>query len=265
LGRQARFTTARARQLVGPGIVTVPGGLGTIRRRHLAVVDGLGSVVRGPGEPRNRLVTLIRRVLTVGCRAIPRGSVKIARGVITRFGLSVAQPGRDVTVLRSEAGLPAAHSCQLVGPGVFAILGGVGTIFGRYLAVIDGLGTVVRSLSATRGRSGAFDCLLLALARRAVTCGPVEITRRVITRRGLSVTLLGLSVTHVRGQIAIAPLDVTLARLCQGVLTFIRSTRVLIWESHAAGPSIGHISRPWRRRAPKLLQHQPAARTIAAT
>jgi hypothetical protein len=105
----------------------------------------------------------------------------------------------------------------------------------------------------------------LALARRAITCRPVEVTCRVITRRGLSVTLLGLSVTHVRGEIAIAPFDVTLARLCQGVLTFIRSTRVLIWESHVVGPSIGHITRPWRRRAPKVLQHRPAGRTIAAT
>ena len=264
LSRQPRHAAARACQLVGPGIVAVLGGLSTIFGRHLAIVDRLGAVVSSPRTPGCGLVAFVSRMLTVGCRAIPRGSVKIACRVITGFRLPVAQPGRDVTVLRSQAGLPAAHSCQLVGPGIFAVLGGLGAIFGRYPAVIDGLGAVVRSLSATRGRSGAFACLLLILIR-TVICGPIEVTCGVITRRGLSVTLLGLSVTHVRGQIAIAPFDVTLARLCLGVLTFIRSTRVLIQQSHAAGPSIGHISRPWRRRAPKVLQHQPAGRTIAAT
>jgi hypothetical protein len=249
LSRQPRHAAARACQLVGPGIVTVLGGLGTIFGRHPAIVDRLGAVVSSPRAPRGGLVTFVGGVLTVGRRAIPGGSVKITGRVITCFRLSVTQPGRDVTVLRGEAGLPTAHSGQLVGPGILAVLGGLRAIFGSDLAVVDGLGAIIRSLSAAQRRSGTFACLLLILTRRTVTCGAVEVTRGVITSSGLSVALLRLAIAHVRGQIAVAPFDVALARLGQGVLTFIRSTRVLIWESHAAGPCFGHIGRSWPRRA----------------
>jgi hypothetical protein len=60
-------------------------------------------------------------MLTVAGGAITRGPVEVARRVITRFGLSVTQPGRDVTVLRSQAGLPAADSGQLIGFGIVAV------------------------------------------------------------------------------------------------------------------------------------------------
>ena len=142
--------------------------MGAVFGRHPAVVDGLGTVVRSPGSPRGGLVAFVCRMLTVGGGPIASGPVEIACRVITRFGLSVAQPGRDVTALRRQTGLTTAHSCQLVGPGVVAV------------------------------------------------------------RFGLSVALLGLPVADVRSKIAVAPFDVTLARLCLGVLTFIRSTRVLI-------------------------------------
>ena len=80
---------------------------------------------------------------------------------------------------------------------------------------------------------------MLTLARRTVPCGSVEITRRVITRVGLSVTLLGLSVTHVRSQISVTPFYVALACGCKGVLTFIRATAALIWACHAAILNLG--------------------------
>ena len=158
-------------------------------------------------------------MLTVGRRAIPRGSVEITGGVVTSFGLSVAQPRRNVTVLRSQAGLSAAHSCLLVSPGILAILGGLGAILGRHPAVVDSLGPVVCSLSATRGRSGDLARRLFTIGRGSVPCGPVVVARGVVTRSGLAVALLRLAVAHIRGQVAIAPFDVTLARLGQGVLT----------------------------------------------
>jgi len=94
------------------------------------------------------------------------------------------------------------------------------------------LGAVVGSLSVPQGGSGTFACRLLTLARRAVPCGSVEITRRVVARFGLSVTLLGLSVTHVRSQIAVPPFYVALPCSCKGVVTFTRAIPVLIWVRH---------------------------------
>jgi len=99
------------------------------------------------------------------------------------------------------------------------------------------LGAVVGSLSVPQGGSRTFACRLLTLARRAVPCGSVDITRRVVTRFGLSVTLLGLSVTHVRSQIAVPPFYVALPCSCKGVLTFTRAIAVLIWACHAEGRS----------------------------
>ncbi|HEY4896610.1 MAG TPA: hypothetical protein VII01_11020, partial [Solirubrobacteraceae bacterium] len=137
------------------------------------VVDGLGAVVRSPSAPRGGLGTFVCRALIVARRAIPCGSVAITRCVVPCFGLSVTQPGRDVTVLGSQPGLPAAHPCQLVRPGIFAVLGGLCAIFGCNLAVVDGLGAVVRSLSTPRGSSGTFARRMLTLARRAIPCGSV--------------------------------------------------------------------------------------------
>ncbi|HEY8840758.1 MAG TPA: hypothetical protein VIO80_08950, partial [Candidatus Dormibacteraeota bacterium] len=81
-----------------------------------------------------------------------------------------------------------------------------------------------------QGGSRTFACRLLTLARRAVPCGSVEITRRVVTR-------FGLSVTHVRSQIAVPPFYVALPCSCKGVLTFTRAIAVLIWACHAEGRS----------------------------
>ena len=171
-------------------------------------------------------------MLAVGRGSVTRGSIEIARRVITGLGLSVTQPGRDVPILRGQASLPTAHPGQLVCPGILAVPGGLGAIFGRHLAVLDSLGPVIRSLSVPRWRTGAFALGLLILTCRAVPCRPVEVARRVIARRGLSITLLGLSVTHVRSQIAVPPFYVALPCGCKGVLTFTRASAVLIGAGH---------------------------------
>jgi hypothetical protein len=198
LRSQPSLPAACACQLVGPGILTVLGRLCTIFGCNPAVVDGSFAVVRSPGAPGGRLCTFVRRILAVASRAIPCGSVQITRRVVARFSLSVAQLGRNVTVLRSQPGLPAAHSCQLVGPGILTVLGRLCAIFRCNLAVVDGSFAVVRSSGMPRGSLGTFARLLLTDARRAIPCGSVEITRRVVTR-------FGLPVTHIGSQIAVAP------------------------------------------------------------
>ena len=55
------------------------------------------------------------------------------------------------------------------------------------------------------------------VARRAIPCGSVEITGRVVTRFGLPITELGLPVAHIRSQISVTPFDVALARSCNGI------------------------------------------------
>jgi len=170
------------------GVFSVLGCLCTIFGCKLAIVDGLGAVDRSLSAPRCGLGPFVYRALAVARSAVPRGSVEITRRVVTRFGLSVPQPGRHVTVLRSQPSLPAPHTCQLVGPGILAVFGGLYAIFGCNPAVVDGLGAVVRGPSAPRSGPGTFVCRILAVARRAVPCGSVEITRRVVTRLGLSVS-----------------------------------------------------------------------------
>jgi hypothetical protein len=108
-------------------------------------------------------------MLAVGRRAVARGPVKVPRRVIARFGLSVAQPGRDVAVLRGQPRFPTAHARQLIRLGIVSI---------------------------------GF---------------------------GVSVALLGLSVADVRGQVAVTPFYVTLARSGQGVCLVVRQ-----------GASLGH-------------------------
>gem|GEM_PF-1325059 len=263
LGSQTRLPTAQAGQLVGARVFAVFGGLGAIFGRHPAVVDGLGAVVGSAGATRGGLVTFVCRLLTVGRRAIACGSVKIARRVIARFGLAVAQPGRDVTVLGSQTGHSPAHSSQLVGPGVFAVLGGLGAIFGRHLAVVDSLGTVIGGFSVPGGRSGAFACRPSTFAHRPIPFGSVKIAGRVVARLSLSVALLGLPVTHVRREIAVATLYVTLARRRQGVIALIGPAAVLIGERDAACLSFGHMS-AGARGAHRVLQRRSIAITNAA-
>jgi hypothetical protein len=108
-------------------------------------------------------------MLAVGRCAVARGPVKVPRRVIARFGLSVAQPGRNVAVLCRQARFPTAHARQLIRLGIVSV---------------------------------GF---------------------------GVSVALLGLSVTDVRGQVAVAPFDITLARRGQGVVLVV-----------SQGPSVGH-------------------------
>jgi hypothetical protein len=200
-----RLPTAHARQLVGSGIFTVLRGLCAILGCNLTVVYGLGSVVRSPRSARFGLGAVICRMLTVAFRTVPCGSVEITRRVVTRFGLSVTQPGGDVTTVRSQSGLTTAHSCQLVGSGILAVLGGLRAIFGSNLAVIDGLHAVVRSPRSARRSLGALASLIQMVARRTIPCRSVKIACRVVTRFRLSVTLLSLSITNICSQIAVTP------------------------------------------------------------
>jgi hypothetical protein len=186
------------------GIFAIPGGLSSILRRQLAVIDGLGAVVRSLSAAGGGLGTFVRGVLTVARRAIPGGSVEVTCRVVARFGLTVTQPGCDVTVLGSQPGLSPPHSGQLVGPGIKAVLGCVGAILGRNPAVIDGLGAVVRGSGAPRGGLDAFVGCILAVARRAIPGGSVEIARSVVTRFRLSVAQPGRDVTVLRGQPGLA-------------------------------------------------------------
>ena len=234
LRSQPSLPAACSCQLVGPGILTVLGRLCAIFRCNPAVVDGSFAVVRSPSATRGCLCTFVRRILAVARRAIPCGSVQITCRVVTRLRLSVAQLGGDVTVLRSQTGLPAAHSCQLVGAGILTILGGLCAIFRCNLAVVDSSFAVVGSPSMPRGSLGTFARLLLTVARRAIPCGSVEITRRVVARFGLPVTQGGLPVTHIRSQIAVASFYVALACGRDGILAVISATVVLIWAPRAA-------------------------------
>jgi hypothetical protein len=116
----------------------------------------LDSVVRGPSTPRGGPGTFVCRILAVTRCAIPSGSVEITRSVVTRLSLPVTQARRDVAILCRQPGLPAPHSCQLVGAGILAVLCRLRAILGRNLAVVDGLGAVVGSLGVARGGPGAF-------------------------------------------------------------------------------------------------------------
>jgi hypothetical protein len=186
------------------GIFAIPGRLCAIFGGELAVVDGLSAVVRGLGPPRSGLGAFVRRVLTVASRAIPGGAIEIARRVVTRFGLSVTQPGCNVAVLGSQPSLSPPYSRQLVGPGIKAVLGGVGAIFGRNPAVVDGLRAVVCGSSPPRGGLDTFVCRILAVARGAIPGGSVEIARGIVTRFRLSVAQPGGDVTVLCSQPGLA-------------------------------------------------------------
>ncbi|HZQ50322.1 MAG TPA: hypothetical protein VFB69_08440 [Candidatus Dormibacteraeota bacterium] len=181
--------------------------------------------------------------MTVGRRPIPGGAVEIAGRVVARLGLPVAKPGRDIAILRRKAGLPAAHPAQLVGPGILAVLGGLRAVFGRNLAVIDGLSAVVGSIKSPRRRRAAL-ARGSTLAFGAVTGRSVEVTRSVIARGGLSITLLRLAVPHVGGQVPVATFEVTLSGLGEGVVAIIEPGWVQIWRLHIAGSYFGHMGSP---------------------
>ena len=254
LSRHPGLATAHACQLVRPGIGAVLGSLGTVFGRNLAVVDGLGAVVRGTSASPGGLVTFVCRIFPVGRGAIAGGSVKIACRVITCLGLTVTQAGGDVSVRRSLAGLAAPNSCQLVGPGIFTVLGGVGTIFGRNLAVVDGLGAVVRGTSASPGGLVTFVCRIFPVGRGAIAGGSVKIACRVITCLGLTVTQAGGDVSVRRSLAGLAA-----PNSCQlvgpGIFTVLGGVGTIFGRNLAVVDRLGTIVRSLgaARRRPRAF------------
>jgi len=105
----------------------------------------------------------------------------------------------DLALDGSQSGPAAAYSSQLVGPGIFTVLGGLRAIFRSdlsveaalgavvrgNLAVVDGSDATIRGLSALGGGPGACILRALTIARRAIPCGSAG---RVVARFCLSVT-----------------------------------------------------------------------------
>jgi hypothetical protein len=173
LSGEPGLAAANSPQLVGPGIFAVLGGMCAILGGNPPIVDSLSAVVRSPSAPRGGPRPFVRRVLTVARRANPCGSVQVTGRIVTRLGFLVTEPGCNVTVLRRLPGLAAAHSRQLVGAGIFEVLGRLRSILGRHLAVVDCLGAVVGCLSVTRWTSGILTCRVLTLARCPIHRGSV--------------------------------------------------------------------------------------------
>jgi hypothetical protein len=189
-----------SRQLVGPGILAVLRRMRAIFGCNLAVIDSPYAAVGRLSAPRVGPRTFVCGTLTVARRAIPRTSVAITGSVVSRLGLLVTQPRRDVAVPRGEPGLPTAHGRQLVGPGILAVFRRLGAIVCGNLAVVDGSFAAVRGISAARIGPGAFVRRAPAIGRRTIRCGSVELTSRVVTRFGVSVALLRGQVTRPRCQ-----------------------------------------------------------------
>ena len=199
-GRKPGLPAAHRSELVGPGVLSVPRGLDAILGCDLAVVDGPHTAVRGLGTARVGASAFVGLAPEVARRAIAGGAVAITRGDVARFSLPVTQPGRNVAVAGRQAGFPAAHSGQLVRPRILAVLGGLRPIVCGDLAVVDSSFAAVRGIGAARVGAGAFVCRAPAIARRAITGRPVELARRVVTRLGVPVALLGGDVTGAGGQ-----------------------------------------------------------------
>jgi hypothetical protein len=162
--------------------------LRAIVRCDLAVVDCSYATVRGPSALRCRPGTCVRRALTIARRAIPCGAVEITRRVVSRFGVPVAQPGRDVAITRCQTRLPTAHGRLLIGPRIFAVLRRVGAIFGCDFAVVDRSNAAVGSFGTPRVSPSTFVSRALSVARRTVPRSPIAITGRIVTRFGFSIT-----------------------------------------------------------------------------
>jgi hypothetical protein len=193
---ESGLSATHSRQLVGPGILAVLRRMRAIFGCNLAVVDGPYAAVGRLSAPRVGPRTFVYGTLTVARRPIPRTSVAITSSVVSRLGLSVTQPRRDVAVPRGEPGLPTAHGGQLVGPGVLAVPRRLGAIVGGNFAVVDGSFAAVRGISAARIGPSAFICSAPEIARRTIRCGSVELTSRVVTRFSVSVALLSGQVTR---------------------------------------------------------------------
>src|ERR1700687_6390086 len=90
---------------------------------------------------------------------------------------------------------------------------------------------------------------------------------------GLSISLLGVTITHVRCQVAVAPFYVAFAWGCRGVVAWIRDTAILIgpfrrdrFFSHnesPPGPSDWYWLQEWPGRDNKC-SNRPAASPPAA-
>ncbi|HEY4915050.1 MAG TPA: hypothetical protein VIJ91_14160 [Candidatus Dormibacteraeota bacterium] len=195
---QTSLPTSHRRLLVGPRIFAVLRRLGAIFGCDFAVVDGSNAAVGSFSAPRVGPSTFVSRALSVARRTNPRSPIAITRRIVTRFGLSITQAGRDVPVTRSQTGLPTAHSRQLVGAGILAVPRRMCAIVRRNFAVVDGPLAAIRGISTTGVGPCAFVCCTPAIARRAISCNSVELSGRVVTRFGVSVTLFGGEVSRPR-------------------------------------------------------------------
>jgi hypothetical protein len=189
-GSKSNTAAVHSGQLVGAGILAVPGRLGAIFRRNLAVVAALRAIVRGNLSIVDCSHPAVGGLgaLSVVCRAIACCSVQTTDRVVARFGFAVAKAGGDVTIPRREPGLPTAQHGPLVCPRILAILRCLRSIFGCDPAVIHGSFATVGGLSAPRVGPGSFVGRPIAVAGGAIPCGPVAITCCVVTRFGLSIT-----------------------------------------------------------------------------
>jgi len=88
----------------------------------------------------------------------------------------------------SQPGAPAAHSCQLVGPGIFTVLGGLRAIVRGNLAVAAGLRAVGGGVSARRSCPGTVSCRILTVARRSQLHLSVGPNRRIVKQTSLALT-----------------------------------------------------------------------------
>jgi len=177
-----------------------------------AVVGGLRAVAGSLRPSGDAPGSFVGFVLTVAGRAVTGIAVDVTCRVIPCFGLSIAQLGRYVALLRSQPGVPAPDPGKLGGPGVLSVARGLGAILSRNHPVIGGQCAVARGLGPPRCPSRTFIRLMLAVAGGAGLRAPVEVTRRVIARLGVSVTQLGREVALVRGLIAVTPFDVAVDR-----------------------------------------------------
>jgi hypothetical protein len=194
-------------QLVSPGILTVLRSLRAIRRCNLAVVTALRPIVRRDLAIVYRTDAAVRCVLlplAVARRAIACSPIQIARRIVTRFGIAVAQPCRDVPVSRGQTSLTTAHGSLLVGPGILAVFRRLRAVLCGDLAVVDGSLAAVGCLSTTGIGAGAFVGCSLPVARCAIPRGAIAISCSVVTSFGLAIPEPGRNVAVSRRQAGLA-------------------------------------------------------------
>jgi hypothetical protein len=153
--------------------VALTRSLEMVIRRHLAVGAGLGTVRRSLRPSRCCPGTLIRRILTIAGHSQLLFPVELDRRLVMGIGLSVAQIGREVTLL---PGSGAIGGCKLA---------------------------VGRDFRALRSRPGPVLCRVLTVARRLQIPHHVELDRRQVSSVSGSVPHLGGDVTLLRGLSAI--------------------------------------------------------------